>query len=212
MGCAQFAPLSADAQKSTGGEELAGVQWTTSPCWAELPLSCSVLSSADTGEVTGELMGKKNGFFCKHSWYSDNTGVFYCTAPKLVHSIKLIYGCRDDGNWTAGAIGMGGMYWSTAQLWIWDDAPCAGELSPGRLFPGKGKMCLLMVTEHWPVWPGSLVSITALASVLLLASLVGKEGMHKTALLSSIWKITLRPCIPVCNLCKNVISHCYWVL
>lgn len=42
---------------------------------------------------------------------------------------------------------MGGMYWSTAQLWSWDDAPCAGELSAGRLCPRKGKICLLMVTE-----------------------------------------------------------------
>lgn len=104
----------------------------------------------------------------------------------------------------------GGMYWNMAQLWSWADTPCAGELSPGRLFPRKGRMCLLLVTGHWPVWPGSLVSSTALLSMALLASLVGKEGMCNTALLSSIWKIALRPCIPVCNLCKNTISHC-WV-
>lgn len=41
---------------------------------------------------------------------------------------------------------MGGMYWGMAQLWSWDDAPRAGELSPGRLFPRKGGMCLLLVT------------------------------------------------------------------
>lgn len=67
MDCAEFAPLSADAQNSTEGVR----SWLGAceqPLHAESPLSCSVLSSADTGGGGWGAHGKKKKLFlCKHS-------------------------------------------------------------------------------------------------------------------------------------------------
>lgn len=138
MGCAQFVPPQCwcPEQHRVWGAGWGPVNNLCMPGRITSVLFCAQLCRY-WGRWLGSSWEKKNLFLCKHSWYSNNTGVFYCTAPELVHSIKLIYGCRDDGNWTAGAIGMGGMYWSVAQLWSWDDASRAGELSPGRLCPRK---------------------------------------------------------------------------
>lgn len=200
--------------------------WSTGQQWRRLeefaawgynqPLYCpadvSAVLCAKFSSTEEASLGTDSFFANKHC-YSNSKRVFYCTVPGSVCYVKLIYGCRNDSKWTTGAVGTGGA----------NVLECASAAGAGRtlLVPGNSclgahflpwwALCPLLVMGHWPARLVSWWASQLLHSCLLLTLLssVAEEGMRNTMLLSSIWKIALRSYTHVCNLCRNIISHCY---